>query len=100
MPGDCNIIILDNLSRESLDNISNRIGLPNFEFEQYDNLDYSVPSEKQKSLLQKAVDCSDTIFQLPQIQIVVIGSENTRIDFQQNVHVVYFFARSHSKKLN
>jgi hypothetical protein len=70
MPGDCNIIILDNLSRESLDNISNRIGLPNFEFEQYDNLDYSVPSEKQKSLLQKAVDCSDTIFHLPQIQML------------------------------
>jgi UDP-glucose 4-epimerase len=86
---DCNVIALDNLSRGSLDNISNWIGSPNFEFVQYDMLDYSVPSKEQESPLQKAVDRSDTIFHLAANPDVVIGSENTRIDFQQNVQVTY-----------
>ena len=86
---DCNIIVLDNLSRGSLDNISNWIGSPNFEFVQYDMLDYSVPSKEQESPLQKAVDRSDTIFHLAANPDVKIGSENTRIDFQQNVQVTY-----------
>ena len=86
---DCNIIVLDNLSRGSLDNISNWIGSPNFEFVQYDMLDYSVPSKEQDSSLQKAVDRSDIIFHLAANPDVVIGAENTRIDFQQNVQVTY-----------
>ena len=86
---DCNIIVLDNLSRGSLDNISNWIGSPNFEFVQYDMLDYSVPSKEQESSLQRAVDRSDIIFHLAANPDVVIGAENTRIDFQQNVQVTY-----------
>jgi UDP-glucose 4-epimerase len=87
--GDCDIIVLDNLSRGSLDNISNWIGSPNFEFVQYDMLDYPVPSKERESPLQKAVDRSDTIFHLAANTDVVIGFENTRIDFQQNVQVTY-----------
>jgi UDP-glucose 4-epimerase len=87
--GDCNIIVLDNLSRGSFDNISSWIGSPNFEFVQYDMLEYSVLSKEQESLMQKAVDRSDTIFHLAANPDVVIGSENTRIDFQQNVQVTH-----------
>ena len=98
---DCNIIVLDNLSRGSLDNISNWIGSPNFEFVQYDMLDYCVPSKEQESPLQKAVDRSDTIFHLAANPDVKIGSENTRIDFQQNVQVTYNLLESIRKsKLN
>jgi UDP-glucose 4-epimerase len=87
--GDYNIIVLDNLSRGSLDNISNWMGSRNFEFVQYDMLDYSVSSNGQESPLQRAVDSSDTIFHLAANPDVVIGTENTRIDFQQNVQVTY-----------
>jgi UDP-glucose 4-epimerase len=85
----CKIIVLDNLSRGSLDNISNWVGSPNFEFVQYDMLDYSIPSNEQESSLQTAVDRSDIIFHLAANPDVVIGVENTRIDFQQNVEVTY-----------
>jgi UDP-glucose 4-epimerase len=85
----CNIIVLDNLSRGNLDNISNWVGSPNFEFVQYDMLDYSVPSKEQESSLQRAVDRSDIIFHLAANSDVVIGAENTIIDFQQNVQVTY-----------
>ncbi|MFZ0647992.1 MAG: NAD-dependent epimerase/dehydratase family protein, partial [Nitrososphaeraceae archaeon] len=51
----CNIIVLDNLSRGSLDNISNWVGSPNFEFVQYDMIDYSIHSNEQESPLQRAV---------------------------------------------
>jgi UDP-glucose 4-epimerase len=85
----CDVIVLDNLSRGSFDNISNWIGFPNFEFVQYDMLDYSVPSKAQESPLQNAVDRSDTIFHLAANPDVAMGSENTRIDFQQNVQVTY-----------
>ena len=87
--GDCNIIVLDNLSRGSLDNISSWMGSQNFEFVQYDMLDYSVSSNEQESPLQRAVDSSDTIFHLAANPDVVIGAENTRVDFQQNVQVTY-----------
>jgi UDP-glucose 4-epimerase len=85
----CNIIVLDNLSRGSLDNISNWVGSPNFEFVQYDMLDYSIHSNEQESLLQRAVDRSDIIFHLAANSDVVIGAENTCVDFQQNVQVTY-----------
>jgi UDP-glucose 4-epimerase len=39
--------------------------------------------------LQRAVDISDTIFHLAANPDVIIGNENTRIDFQQNVQVTY-----------
>src|SRR5688500_16196148 len=85
----CNIIVLDNLSRGSLNNISNWVGSPNFEFVQYDMLNYSIPSNEQESSLQGAVDRSDIIFHLAANPDIVIGAENTRIDFQQNVQVTY-----------
>jgi UDP-glucose 4-epimerase len=85
----CKIIVLDNLSRGSLDNISNWVGSPNFEFVQYDMLDDSNPCNEQESLLQRAVDRSDIIFHLAANPDVVIGAENTHIDFQQNVQVTY-----------
>jgi hypothetical protein len=43
---------LDNLSRGSLDNISSWMGSQNFEFVQYDMLDYSVSPNEQESPLQ------------------------------------------------
>jgi nucleoside-diphosphate-sugar epimerase len=46
--GDYNITFLDNLSRGSLLNISIWLGSANFEFVQYDMLDYSVSSSKQE----------------------------------------------------
>jgi UDP-glucose 4-epimerase len=87
--GDYNIIVLDNLSRGNLDNISSWMGSQNFEFVRYDILDYSVSSNEQESPLQRAVDSSDTIFHLAANPDVVIGTENTRVDFQQNVQVTY-----------
>jgi UDP-glucose 4-epimerase len=47
--GDYNIIVLDNLSRGSLDNISSWMGSQNFEFVQYDMLDYFVLPNEQES---------------------------------------------------
>ena len=85
----CNIIVLDNLSRGSLDNISSWVGSPDFEFVQYDMLEYSNPFNERESALQRAVDRSDIIFHLAANPDVVIGAENTRIDFQQNVQVTY-----------
>ena len=85
----CNIIVLDNLSRGSLDNISSWVGSPDFEFVQYDMLEYSNPFNERESALQGAVDRSDIIFHLAENPDVVIGAENTRIDFQQNVQVTY-----------
>ncbi|MFZ0345991.1 MAG: NAD-dependent epimerase/dehydratase family protein [Nitrososphaeraceae archaeon] len=85
----CNIIVLDNLSRGSLDNISSWVGSPDFEFVQYDMLEYSNPFNERESALQGAVDRSDIIFHLAANPDVVIGAENTRIDFQQNVQVTY-----------
>jgi UDP-glucose 4-epimerase len=87
--GDYNVIVLDNLSRGSFDNISGWMGSQNFEFVQYDMLDYSVSSNEQKSPLQRAVESSDTIFHLAANPDVMKGTENTRIDFQQNVQVTY-----------
>ena len=87
--GNCNIIVLDNLSRGSLDNISRWLGSPDFEFLQYDMLDYSNPLNERESVLQWAVNRSDIIFHLAANPDVAIGGENSRIDFQQNVQVTY-----------
>jgi nucleoside-diphosphate-sugar epimerase len=48
--------------------------------------------------MQKAVDRSDTIFHLSANPDVVIGSENTRIDFQQNVQVTHNLLEAIQKK--
>jgi UDP-glucose 4-epimerase len=86
----CNVTVLDNLSRGSKKNISRWLGSPNFEFVHADLLENSSPSnEEASSPLQKAVDKSDIIFHLAANPNVVIGADNTRIDFQQNVQATY-----------
>ena len=84
------VTVLDNLSRGSKKNISRWLGSPNFEFVQSDLLENSSLSNKEASSpLQRVVDNSDIIFHLAANPDVVIGAENTRIDFQQNVHATY-----------
>ena len=39
--------------------------------------------------LQQVVDKSDTIFHLAANPDVVIGADNTRIDYQQNIQATY-----------
>lgn len=86
----CNVIVLDNLSRGNKKNISQWLGSPNFEFVHADLLDYSKPfNEGASSPLQQVVDKSDIIFHLAANPNVVIGADNTRIDFQQNVQATY-----------
>ena len=41
------------------------------------------------SSLQQVVDKSDTIFHLAANPDVVIGADNTRIDYQQNIQATY-----------
>jgi UDP-glucose 4-epimerase len=84
------VTVLDNLSRGSKKNISRWLGSPNFEFVQADLLDNSsLSNEEASSPLQRVVDNSDIIFHLAANPDVVIGADNTRIDFQQNVQVTY-----------
>jgi UDP-glucose 4-epimerase len=93
----CHVTVLDNLSRGSQENISHWLGTPNFEFIKSDLLDYSYGTNEQKSLLQEAVDSSDIIFHLAANPDIVIGSENTHIDFQQNVHATHNLPESISR---
>jgi UDP-glucose 4-epimerase len=85
------VTVLDNLSRGHLKNISKWLGSPRFDFVQADLLDYStLDSNFQKvSPLQKIVDNSDIIFHLAANPDVAIGTENSHIDFQQNVQATY-----------
>jgi UDP-glucose 4-epimerase len=84
------VTVLDNLSRGSKKNISRWLGAPNFEFVHADLLDNSKPfNEEAPSPLQQVVDKSDIIFHLAANPNVVIGADNTRIDFQQNVQATY-----------
>ena len=84
------VTVLDNLSRGSKKNISRWLGSPNFEFVQADLLDDSSHSnEMDSSPLQRAVDNSDIVFHLAANPDVVIGAEDTRIDFSQNVQASY-----------
>jgi UDP-glucose 4-epimerase len=88
----CHITILDNLSRGSEKNISQWIGSPNFEFVRADLLDNSQPFNDEDSSptsLQQVVDKSDMIFHLAANPDVVIGADNTRIDYQQNIQATY-----------
>ena len=87
----CHITVLDNLSRGSEKNISQWLGSPNFEFVHADLLDNSKAFIREDSSppppplpLQQVVDKSDTIFHLAANPDVVVGADNTRIDYQQN----------------
>jgi UDP-glucose 4-epimerase len=82
------VTVLDNLSRGRLENLSSSLGSPRFEFVNVDLLDYPNPNA-QKSSLQKIVNSSDIIFHLAANPDVAIGTENTHIDFQQNVQATY-----------
>src|ERR671916_1886190 len=83
------VTVLDNLSRGCLKNISRWLGSPRFEFVHADLLDNSKFNEKKSSTLQKIVDSSDMVFHLAANPEVAIGTENTHIDFQQNVQATY-----------
>ena len=80
------VTVLDNLSRGLLENISRWLEIPNFEFVNYDLLDYA---NSNPSTLQNIVNNSDIIFHLAANADVAIGTENTHIDFQQNVQATY-----------
>lgn len=83
------VTVLDNLSRGCLKNISRWLGSPGFEFVHADLLDNSKFNEKKSSMLQKIVDSSDMVFHLAANPDVAIGTENTHMDFQQNVQATY-----------
>jgi UDP-glucose 4-epimerase len=83
------VTVLDNLSRGSKENISSWLVSPNFKFVLADVLEDSELRHENKSTLQQAVDNSDIIFHLAANPDVVVGSENTRIDFRQNVQATY-----------
>jgi UDP-glucose 4-epimerase len=78
------VTVLDNLSRGSKENISSWLVSPNFKFVLADLLD-----DSKTSALQQAVDNSDIIFHLAANPEVVVGADNTRIDFRQNVQATY-----------
>jgi UDP-glucose 4-epimerase len=83
------VTVLDNLSRGRLENISQLLELPSFEFVNEDLLDYSNSNGQKASDLQEIVDKSDIIFHLAANPDVEIGTEDTCIDFQQNVQATY-----------
>ena len=83
------VTVLDNLSRGHLENISQWLESPSFEFVNADLLDYSNSDGQRASALQKVVNRSDIIFHLAANPDVAIGTENTHIDFQQNVQATY-----------
>jgi UDP-glucose 4-epimerase len=87
--GNNHVTVLDNLSRASKENISSWLVSPNFKFVLADLLDDSNLHQEEKSALQQAVDNSDIIFHLAANPDVVLGADNTRIDFQQNVQATY-----------
>ena len=83
------VTVLDNLSRGSKENISNWLVSPNFKFVLADLLEDADLYHVNKSILQKAVDNSDIIFHLAANPDVVVGADNTRIDFWQNMQATY-----------
>jgi UDP-glucose 4-epimerase len=83
------VTVLDNLSRGSKENIFNWLVSPDFKFVLADLLDDSDLYHENKSTLQQAVDNSDVIFHLAANPDVVVGADNTRIDFRQNVQATY-----------
>ena len=83
------VTVLDNLSKGSKENISSWLVSPNFKFVLADLLDDSDLHDVNKSTLQQAVDNSDIIFHLAANPDVMLGEDNTRIDFWQNVQATY-----------
>jgi UDP-glucose 4-epimerase len=84
------VTVLDNLSKGSKENISSWLVSPNFKFVLADLLDDSDLHNVNKSTcLQQAVDNSDIIFHLAANPDVMVGEDNTRIDFRQNVQATY-----------
>ena len=83
------VTVLDNLSRGSTENISSWLVSPNFKFVLADLLYDSDLHQEKKSTLQQAVDNSDIIFHLAANPDVVVGADNTSIDFRQNVQSTY-----------
>ena len=83
------VTVLDNLSQGHLENISQWLESPSFEFVNADLLDYSNSNGQRASALQKVVNRSDIIFHLAANPDVAIGTENTHIDFQHNVQATY-----------
>ena len=88
-PKNYHVTVLDNLSRGSKENISNWLVSPNFKFVLADLLEDADLYHVNKSILQKAVDNSDIIFHLAANPDVVVGADNTGIDFWQNVQATY-----------
>jgi UDP-glucose 4-epimerase len=75
------VIVIDNLSKGKLDNISRWLSSKKFKFIQGDlrNLDEAV----------KAVEGCDIIFHLAANPEVRIGAINTKVDYEQNVLATY-----------
>ena len=87
--GNNHVIVLDNLSSGSKENISSGLLSPNFKFVLADLVDDSNFHQEENSALQQAVDNSDIIFHLAANPAVVLGADNTFIDFRQNVQATY-----------
>jgi UDP-glucose 4-epimerase len=83
------VTVLDNLSRGSKENVSRWLASPNFEFVLADLLDESNFRHEEKSGLQQTIDNSDIIFHFAANPDVVVGADNTRIDFRQNVQATF-----------
>lgn len=78
---DNQVIVFDDLSTGSKENILHLYGNPNFNFVYGNTLDISA--------LQKVVDVSDIVFHLAANPTVALGSYDTRKDFEQNIIATY-----------
>lgn len=81
VPLEDKIIVYDNLSTGSKENISDLLDSPNLTLIQGDVLD--------QSSLKKAVNNSDIVFHLAANTDVRIGSTDTKLDYEQNVLATY-----------
>lgn len=81
VPLEDKIIVYDNLSTGSKENISGLLDSPNLTLIQGDVLD--------QSSLKKAVNNSDIVFHLAANTDVRIGSTDTKLDYEQNVLATY-----------
>jgi UDP-glucose 4-epimerase len=75
------IVIYDNLSTGSKENISPWFESPRFKF--------VFADMKDNSSLEKAVEASDAVIHLAANPIVALGSTNTKIDFYENLVATY-----------
>jgi UDP-glucose 4-epimerase len=79
--GGYHIIVLDNLSKCMIDNISNWSESSNIEFKCTDMLDLS--------LVQREVDTCDIVFHLAGNVIVSLPGNDTKTDYEQNLLATY-----------